>query len=279
MASAPNVSYLIFDIETVADGELVSKIRFPGESLSPQAATSRYRKQLMEEFGKDILPFTFMLPACLIVAKVSSDFRLMDLVALDEPHYRPYQIVKAFWQGWKHYSKPILVTFNGRGYDVPVLELSAYRFGLSLPEWFNVAAHSYEQSRNRYNISSHIDLSDLYSNFGAVRMSGGLNLLANLLGKPGKSGIDGSQVQDYFDSGRIQEIVDYCRCDVLDTYFVFLRSRVLLGRLSIETEQQIVDETKSWIEQRAQNHPGYQHYLDHWGDWKSPEPENASTSQ
>ena len=271
MSSPQNVSYLIFDIETVADGALVSKIRYPNESLEPQAATTRYRSELMKEFGKDILPFTFMIPACLIVAKVGPDFRLIDLVALDEPHYRPHQIVKAFWQGWKHYSKPVLVTFNGRGYDIPVMELAAYRYGMSLPEWFNVGAKAYEQSRSRYNISSHLDLCDLYSNFGAVRMSGGLNLLANLLGKPGKSGIDGSQVQDYFDTGRIQEIVDYCRCDVLDTYFVFLRSRVLLGRLSIEDEQTIVDETKAWIEERAAAQPGLKHYLEHWGDWKAPE--------
>ena len=102
-------------------------------------------------------------------------------------------------------------------------------------------------------------------------MNGGLNLLANLIGKPGKSGIDGSQVQDYFDSGRIQEIVNYCRCDVLDTYFVFLRSRVLLGRLTLEEEQKIVDETKLWIEQRADQQPGLQNYLDHWGDWNAPD--------
>lgn len=271
MSSPQNVAYLIFDIETVADGALVSKIRYPLESLEPQAATTRYRAELMEQFGKDILPFTFMLPACLVVAKVGPDFRLIDLVALDEPQYRPYQIVKMFWQGWKRYSKPVLVTFNGRGYDVPVLELAAYRYGLSLPEWFNVGAHSYEQSRNRYNIASHLDLNDLLSNFGAVRMNGGLNLLANLIGKPGKSGIDGSQVQDYFDTGRIQEIVDYCRCDVLDTYFVFLRSRVLLGRLTLEEEQKIVDETKQWIEQRADQQPGLQNYLDHWGDWNAPD--------
>ena len=271
MASPQNVSYLIFDIETVADGALVSKIQYPKESLEPQAATTRFRAELMEKNGKDILPHTFMIPACVVVAKVGPDFRLLDLVALDEPKYRPHQIVKAFWQGWKHYSKPVLVTFNGRGYDVPVMEMAAYRYGMSIPEWFNIGAHSYEQSRNRYNITSHLDLCDLISNFGAVRQSGGLNLLANLLGKPGKSGIDGSQVQDYFDAGRIQEIVDYCRCDVLDTYFVFLRSRVLIGRLTLEEEHKIVAETKAWIEQRADQQPGLKHYLEYWGDWQPPE--------
>ena len=125
-----------------------------------------------------------------------------------------------------------MVTFNGRGYDIPVLELAAYRFGLSLPAWFNVDARSYEQSRNRYNVETHIDLYDLFSNFGASQVTGGLSLLANLIGKPGKYGIDGSKVQDYHNEQRVEEINDYCRCDVLDTYFVFLRSRVLLGKLA-----------------------------------------------
>lgn len=270
MSTPQNVSYLIFDIETVADGALVSKIRYPGENLGPEEAIQRHRAELMEQFGKDILPATFMLPACLVVAKVGPDFRLLDLVSLDEPKYRPHLIVKNFWQGWKRYNKPVLVTFNGRGYDLPVLEFAAYRYGLSVPEWFNIGAPSYEQSRNRYNVSSHLDLYDLFSNYGAVRVSGGLNLMANIIGKPGKSGIDGSQVQDFYNAGRTQEIADYCRCDVLDTYFVFLRSRVMLGRLSLEDEHKLVADAKSWIEARADSQPGLKHYLDHWGDWQPP---------
>ena len=151
------------------------------------------------------------------------------------------------------------------------MELSAYRFGQSLPNWFNVNAKSFEQSRNRYNTDAHIDLMDLMSNFGACRMTGGLNVLANLIGKPGKTGIDGSQVQDMFDQGEAEAINDYCRCDVLDTYFVFLRSRVLLGRLPLDEEQQIVTETKTWLEQQAGDSPAYAHYVEHLGDWQPPE--------
>ena len=43
--------------------------------------------------------------------------------------------------------------------------------------------------------------------------------------------VQGDMVQDMYDAGRLAEINDYCRCDVLDTYFVFLRTRVLLGQL------------------------------------------------
>jgi hypothetical protein len=60
---------------------------------------------------------------------------------------------------------------------------------------------------------------------------------------------------------------------VLDTYFVFLRSRVMLGRITLEDEQRLVDEAKTWIEQRAENQPGLKHYLENWGDWQAPETE------
>ena len=93
---------------------------------------------------------------------------------------------------------------------------------------------------------------DLFSNFGAAQVTGGLNLLANLIGKPGKNSIDGSKVQDMYDAGRAEEINDYCRCDVLDTYFVFLRSRVLLGKLVARGGARIVAETKQWLEQQAE---------------------------
>ena len=212
-----------------------------------------------------------MLPISVAVAKVSRDYRLVDLTVLDSPEYRPHEIARLFWKGWNHYQRPAFVTFNGRGYDLPVLEFAAYRYGIPLPGWFNVDARSFEQSRNRYNNSAHIDLMDLMSNFNATRMVGGLNLLANMIGKPGKTGIDGSMVQDMYDNGQAEEINDYCRCDVLDTYFVFLRTRVLTGQLSLDDEQIIVTEVYEWLQKQAEDSPAYQHYLEHWGDWQSPE--------
>ena len=147
---------------------------------------------------------------------------------------------------------------------MPIMELAAYRFGLSVPAWFNVDSKSFEQSRNRYNHEAHLDLQDLLSNFGAFRMSGGLNLLASLINKPGKSGIDGSQVQDMYWNGQVEQINDYCRCDVLDTYFVFLRSRVLIGRLTLQEEATLTQMTREMLEEQAENHAAYKHYLATW---------------
>jgi predicted PolB exonuclease-like 3'-5' exonuclease len=230
----------------------------------------RYRDELMEKYESDFIPYTFQIPISVAVAKVASDFRMIDLVVLDEPEFRPHVIVENFWRGWEKYRRPALVSFNGRSFDVPLLELAAFRFGLSLPTWFSASGKSFEQPRNRYNTQSHIDLCEMLTNFGSTRFAGGLNLAANILGKPGKMAVEGDMVQDLYDAGRLAEINDYCRCDVLDTYFVFLRTRVLSGQLSLAAEQEIIAQTKAWLEQRAGQTAAYRLYLDHWGDWSNP---------
>ena len=267
---AERVSHLVFDVEAVGDGDLISRVKYPHADLAPAAAVDRFRQELLKTKGSDVLPVTFVRPCAVAVAKVAPDGTLLGLTSLDEPRFDPAAIVKTFWAGWKHYGRPTLVTFNGRGYDLPVMELGAFRDGLALPEWFHDSGPSYQQPRNRYNGDAHTDLMDVLSNYGAARLSGGLNLLANLLGKPGKSGLDGSRVQETHDAGGDAEINRYCRCDVLDTYFVFLRTRVLTGRMSLEQEHDRVAAAKTWLEEHADD-PACAYYLDHWGDWHPPE--------
>jgi predicted PolB exonuclease-like 3'-5' exonuclease len=95
-----------------------------------------------------------------------------------------------------------------------------------------------------------------------------LNLLSKLLGKPGKMDVVGDQVYALYQAGKKQEINDYCICDVLDTYFVFLRSRVLGGELTLEQEQELVAKAKEWIAAKAPEVPALQQYLANWGDWQ-----------
>ena len=264
------VAYLVFDIESVADGELVSRLQYPGEDLSGDEAISRYRAELLEQKGSDFIPYTFHLPVSVVIAKISRNFELLDLVALDQPEFRPHVITKLFWRGWEHYNCPTFVTFNGRGFDIPLMEVAAFRYGLSLGRWFALDARSFDQPRYRYNTDKHFDLYEVLTNYGASRFNGGLNLAANLIGKPGKMDVKGSMVQDLYQDGKLAEINDYCRCDVLDTYFVFLRSMVLTGRISLEREQEIVANTQSWILAEAERQPVFKQYLEQWGDWENP---------
>ncbi len=266
----PAVRYFVFDVESVADGNLISKLRYGEERPPAEVAIERYRSELIEKYETDFIPYTYQIPVSVAVAKVAADFRLIDLVVLDEPNYRPHVITRDFWKGWEVYRRPTLVTFNGRSFDVPLLELAAFRYGISVPGWFNIHAKSFEQPRNRYNLDAHFDIHDLLTNFGASRFTGGLNLAANILGKPGKMNVQGDMVQDMYFQGRLAEINEYCRCDVLDTYFAFLRCQVLVGHLTLEQEHQLVLETKEWIAERAEPKSAYELYLNNWGDWRNP---------
>lgn len=264
------VRYLVFDTESVADAALVAKLREPLFDGEPNLAVARYRAELMEKYESDFIPYTYQIPVSVAIAKVSSRYELLDLVVLDEPEFRPHKITRDFWVGWEKYGQPTLVSFNGRSFDLPLLELAAFRYGIPVQRWFNTQLKTYDQPRNRYNTLAHLDLYDLLTNFGATRFTGGLNLAANLLGKPGKMDVQGDMVQDMFEASKLAEINDYCRCDVLDTYFVFLRTRVLLGQLSLDEEQGLIAATKEWLIAQSENIAAYRSYLAKWGDWMNP---------
>lgn len=268
--SSPAVSYLVFDIESIADGDLVSKVKYPGEGYSSKKAIEVYCAERMEQFGTEFIPYTFHIPVSVAIIKLGIDFRIIDIVTLDAPQYRPHVITKHFWDGWRIYKMPTFVSFNGRTFDIPLMELSAFRFGMGIPAWFNLKERTYDQKRNRYNMNAHLDLQEVLTNFSATRFNGGLNLAANLLGKPGKMGIAGHMVQDLYNEGELGKINDYCRCDVLDTYFVLLRTKVMTGELTLEAELELVADTKIWLEQRADEFPVYGEYLAQVSEWNNP---------
>ena len=268
--ATPSARYLIFDIESVSDGDLIAKVRYPGEGLKPDEAIEKYTGELMEKFGSEFIPYTYHLPVSIAIIKIDAQFQIIDIVTLDVPKYRPHILTKHFWEGWKAYQMPTLVSFNGRSFDIPLMELSAYRYGVAIPEWFNIYGKSWEQKRGRYNQVAHLDLQEIITNFGATRLNGGLNLCANIVGSPGKMGVAGHMVQALFRDGKLQEINDYCRCDVLDTYFVFLRMAVLMGEITLHRERELVAQTKVWLADRAAEYPVYQEYLDQCSTWENP---------
>ena len=151
--------------------------------------------------------------------------------------------------------------FGGRGFDLPVLELSAYRYGISVPTYFSL--QYVRNYRHRWS-NQHIDLLDWFTNSGAYRLKGGLNLLAKLIGKPGKMEVKGNLVLDLWREGKKDLIGSYCLCDVLDTYFVFLRSRVLCGEISLEKEHAIQQHAHEIIEDYAFEDPNLEEYLAIW---------------
>lgn len=261
---AAKPEYLVFDIETVVDGQLVADTVYRGERVGPAAAIVRLQEEQREKTGNDFIPHTFHIPVVIAVAKVDSDFSLIDVVAIDAPQYRALDGVRIFWEGWKAYRCPTLVTFNGRGFDLPVLELACLRYGISVPDWFALGARSYEQPRNRFNTDRHLDLQDLLTNNGAAPFRGGLDLAARLIGVPGKLDTAGDQVQTLYESDRLGDIADYCVCDVLSTYLVFLRAMVAVGKLDREDESKIRAQASDQLVALSSNNSGVSKFLSYW---------------
>ena len=266
MPQTSDTAYIVFDTESVVDGALLSRVLYPDLELAPEEAVERYLREQAGSGGRDsdFVPVSFHVPVAIAVVRVGPDFRIRDVSSLDTPRFEPRSMVELFWRGVEHYNQAVLVDFNGRGFDIPLLTLAAFRSGISCPAYFD--------DPNRYGFryrftAKHIDLMEWITEYGAFRLRGGLNLLAKLLGKPGKMGTSGGQVGELYAEGRLQEINDYCLHDALDTYFVFLRTRVLTGRLTLEKEQELVEETRDWLRERSRDLPALEKYLEHFGSW------------
>lgn len=257
-------AFLVFDIETVPDGELLRRVRYAKQSISPEEAVRRARAEALErsEGRSDFIPASFCVPVAVSVARITANFELEAITVLDAPKFRPREIVAAFWKGLARH-KAVLVSFNGRGFDLPVLEWAAFRYGIAAKHHFS------DRFGRRYRFgATHLDLQDWLTNHGACVLAGGLDLLSKLLGKPGKMSISGRDVYDLHREGKVREINDYCMFDVLDTYFVFLRTRVLTGEVDLAREQELVGVARAWIESQLDVYPHFKSYLKNWGDWK-----------
>ncbi len=229
------MSYAVFDIETRIHKGLVKAVYASREEISEEEAYERTRVQLLEQHGSDFFPPPFHVPIVILVGNVTSDWELTGVEEVGGEEAGEEAIVRAFWERVEQF-RGTLVSFNGRSFDLPVLELQALRYGCRAPRYFN---ERYGH-RHRYSEQGHYDLYDFLSNFGMTRLRGGFDLLARLIGLPGKGEIAGSDVQGLWEAGRRQDIARYCRRDVIQTYFLFLRMELMRGRLDAERYEQVL---------------------------------------
>ncbi len=256
--SSQTPSWLVFDIESVPDPGLISLVRTHGEK-EPEIALQEFREEKISQKNSDFIPYVYQTPISLALAKVNADFSLMDLVVLKVEDGGPGEICRRFWRGWEHYRYPQIVSFNGRRFDIPLLELTAYRYGIPIKEWL-VGSDNGKARRARFS-GSHLDLLDALTNYGASTFEGGLDLAAKLIRKPGKLDIRGDMVWDMFRGNQLEEIHRYCRCDVLDTYFVFLRYHLIKGEITKDQERDLVEKTYAFLDSRSDEEPVYREYL------------------
>ncbi len=150
---------------------------------------------------------------------------------------------------WLDTKKPTVVTWNGRGFDMPVITSRALKHGVSMPWWF-----SDRNTRYRYSTEGHFDLMDFLADFGAAK-NARLDVYAKLVGFPGKVGVDGSQVLPMVHAGRLDEVSAYCLCDVAQTAAIFLRVELLRGAYDRARYRELARGLLSFIDEQPRLAP------------------------
>jgi 3'-5' exonuclease len=223
------VPFAIVDIETRIDKALVKAVLHRHEDVSEEEAYASTRAELVARrpSGSDFFPVAFHVPVSIVIGAVNDARVLTSVEVLGREAYSEGGIVCEFWERLEEF-RGTLVSFNGRGFDLPVLELAALRHGCRIPRYFAAGF------RYRYSDEAHYDLYDFLTNCGMYSVRGGFHLLAQLVGLPGKGEVDGAAVQELWEAGRLADIHAYCRRDVIQTYFLFLRLEAMRGRISAE---------------------------------------------
>ncbi len=254
---------LIFDIETIPDIEGLRRLY----DVSPDTTDHDVGEMALlfrrQKTGSDFLPLHLHR-----VVTISCALRAKDgfkVFSLSEPDACEAEIVQRFFDGIEKYT-PQIVSWNGGGFDLPVLHYRAMRHKVSAPRYWDMGEDDKEFKWNNYISryhTRHLDLMDLLALY-QPRANAPLDELAKLFGFPGKLGMDGSKVWDAYQAGQIAAIRDYCETDVVNTYLVYLRFQLLRGALTdaqYERELQVVRDTLTGI--------GAEHWQEFLAAWQA----------
>jgi predicted PolB exonuclease-like 3'-5' exonuclease len=214
---------LVFDIETIPDVAGFRRLWDLDPQVSDEdvAEIAFQRRRAASASGSDFLP-----PHMQRVASIACALREADSIrvwSLGSPADSEEALIRRFFDGIEKYT-PQLVSWNGGGFDLPVLHYRGLVHGISAPRYWDMGEDDREFKWNNYISryhTRHLDLMDLLAMYE----------LAKLIGFPGKLGMDGSKVWQAYNEGHLSEIRAYCETDVANTYLVFLRYQLMRGAI------------------------------------------------
>jgi len=236
-------STLVFDIETVPDVELGRKLLSLSDLPAEEVASAMFDDSLAKR-GSTFLPHHWQqIVAISVVIQTKQETKFW---SLGSPDSDEYELLTRFFQGVEKY-RPTLVSWNGTAFDLPVMHYRLLRHGIQAPTYWEIGDNDnqfkWNNYLNRYHYR-HLDVMDLLASYTG-RANAKLDEVAQLLDLPGKMGIAGGDVWQYYLDGKITLIRDYCETDVLNTYLVFLRLQYIRGILSsldyVELQQRLVN--------------------------------------
>ncbi|CAG4883411.1 Polysaccharide biosynthesis protein WlaX [Georgfuchsia toluolica] len=259
------IPVLVFDIETIPDiAGLRTLHDLPADLAEGEVAELAFQKQRARN-GSDFLPHYLQRIAVISCAMRSDEgFRVWSLA---EPKLDEGEIVQRFFSGIEKYT-PQLVSWNGGGFDLPVLHYRGLIHNVTAPRYWETGEGDSRDARDfkwnnyisRYH-ARHTDLMDLLALY-QPRANAPLDELAKLMGFPGKLGMDGSAVWQGWLDGRIDDIRDYCETDVVNTYLVWLRFQLMRGVMTDAEHDDEVAFVKRQLGEMKQPH--WQKFLAAW---------------
>jgi 3'-5' exonuclease len=254
------VNVLVFDIETIPDTDLGRRLHGLQGLSDAEVARAMFTLR-RHDHGSDFLA----LPQHRIVA-ISCVLRSgegLRVWSLGEPDSPEEELIGRFFDGLERYT-PDLVSWNGGGFDLPVLHYRALRAGVDAGRYWETGESDKEFRFNNYLSRfhwRHMDLMDILSGFQA-RARAPLAEVAALLGLPGKLGFSGAQVWDAWSAGEIIRIRQYCETDVLNTYLIFLRFELMRGRFTPPRYEEEVARVRALL--AAGTEPHLREFLRAW---------------
>ncbi|WP_132260235.1 3'-5' exonuclease [Paucimonas lemoignei] len=252
---------MVFDIETIPDVDGLRRLHgHPADMSDAEVAELAFAAR-REKTGSDFLPHHLHRVAAIsCVFRDKEGFRVR---SLGTPEDGEAKLVGDFFRVIDRYT-PQLVSWNGGGFDLPVLHYRALLNGVAAPRYWEMGNEDRDFKWNNYISryhTRHLDLMDLLAMYTG-RANAPLDDLAKLCGFPGKLGVDGSQVWTLCQEGRLKEIRDYCETDVVNTYLMYCRFQMMRGDMSYDAyayELELVRSVLSKIDS-----PHWSEYLDAW---------------
>jgi len=225
----------IFDCETIPDIDLIlQNFETTGESELEiiKKALLHYQEQKKTTFLP--LPYHKLVTLSAVIADEFG--RFVKVGDFGEGEDDEENIIRHFFS-FVEEKNPKLVSFNGRGFDMPMLLIRAMKYNISFPAWFDQSnpmlnKTKWENYRQRFAEGFHLDLLDSMGSFGAVRNLK-LDTLCAMMGIPGKYDVSGDQVLDLYYADKLDLIKEYCQSDVLNTYWLYLKYELLQGDLAL----------------------------------------------
>lgn len=258
------MNILVFDIETIPDVESGRRL-YELEGLDDADVAKIMFHKRREETGDS----EFLRHHLHRVVAISAVLRSGDSLkvwSLGDESSGEAEIVRRFFDGIERYT-PTLVSWNGGGFDLPVLHYRALLHGIPAPRYWDTGGDDRDFKWNNYLSrfhERHTDLMDVLAGY-QPRATAALDDIAHMLGLPGKLGMHGSKVWDAYRAGRLTDIRAYCETDVINTYLIWLRFELLRGRLD---EPGYREEAKRLREYLAQE--GKPHFSAYLAAWPQP---------